>query len=73
VRLWFLGDVIDAWLPNPTGKSGHLHLPLKSQNPSTLPRRDSTLTPTIRPALFVKGPLDIVVDSIGLWIHGEGI
>ena len=50
-----------------------MELPLKSPDHTTLSRRNRTLRPTINPALSVKGPLDIVVDSSGLSIHGEGI
>ena len=50
-----------------------MELPLKSPDHTTLSRRNRTLRPTISPALCGKGPLDIVVDSTGLSIHGEGI
>jgi len=40
---------------------------------TTLSRRNKTLRPTISSALSLKGPLDSVVDSTGLPIHGEGI
>ena len=108
ITLWFSGDVMDAWLPNPTGKPGRqrlyselaietiltlrlvfklplrqvegfvnslfsmMELPLRSPDHTTLSRRNKTLMPTINPALSGKGPLDIVVDSTGLSIHGEG-
>ena len=49
-----------------------MELPLKSPDHTTLSRRNKTLRPTISPALCGKGPLDIVVDSTGLSIHGEG-
>ena len=109
IPLWFSGDVMDAWLPNPTGKPGRqrlyselaietiltlrlvfklplrqvegfvnslfsmMELYLRSPDHTTLSRRNKTLRPTISPALSGKGPLDIVVDSTGLSIHGEGI
>ena len=105
---WLSGDVMDAWLPNPSGKPGRqrlyselaietiltlrlvfklllrqvegftnslfsmMELPLKSPDHTTLSRRNRMLKPTISPALCGKGPLDIVVDSTGLSIHGEG-
>jgi len=108
ITLWFSGDVMDAWLPNPTGKPGRqrlyselaietiltlrlvfklplrqvegfvnslfsmMGLALRSPDHTTLSRRNKTLRPTISPALCGKGPLDIVVDSTGLSIHGEG-
>ena len=107
ITLWFSGDVMDAWLPNPSDKPGRqrlyselaiemnltlrlvfklplrqvegfvdslfsmMELPLKSPDPTTLSRRNKTLRPTISPALCGKGPLDSVVDSTGLSIHGE--
>ena len=49
-----------------------MELPLKSPDHTTLSRRNKTLRPTISSALCGKGPLDIVVDSTGLSIHGEG-
>ena len=108
ITLWFSGDVMDTWLPNPTGKPGRqrlyselvietiltlrlvfklplrqvegftnslfamMELPLKSPDHTTLSRRNRMLRSTISPALCVKGPLDIIVDSTGLSIHGEG-
>ena len=108
ITLWFSGNVMDAWLPNPTGKPGRqrlyselaietiltlrfvfklplrqvegfvnslfsmMGLSLRSPDHTTLSRRNKTLRPTISPALCGKGPLDIVVDSTGLSIHGEG-
>ena len=109
ITLWFSGNVMDAWLPNPTGKPGRqrlyselaietiltlrlvfklplrqvegfvnslfslMELSFRSPDHTTLSRRNKTLKPTINPALSGKEPLDIVVDSTGLSIHGEGI
>ena len=108
ITLWFSEDVMDAWIPKPTGKPGRqcqyskaaietiltlrlvfklplrqvegfvnslfsmMDLPLKSPDHTTLSRRSTTLRPTISPALCGKGPLDVVVDSTGLSVHGEG-
>ena len=109
ITLWFSTDVMDAWLPNPTGKPGRqrqysglaietiltlrlvfklplrqvegfvnslfsmMGLSLRSPGHTTLSRRNRNLAPIIRGDLRRKGPLDIVVDSTGLSIHGEGI
>ena len=40
-----------------------MELPLKSPDHTTLSRRNRMLRPTITPTLWVKGPVDIVVDS----------
>ena len=48
-------------------------LSLPSPDHTALSRRNRTLAPIIRGDLRRKGPIDIVVDSTGLSIHGEGI